>query len=196
MAKDKIERIDETREVESEFAQALDEDNGGEKKIPQGQPGPIPPLAKPAIQEEPKVGIEYDPYDFDKCVISVQLVYLPREEGKERQVMVGVRSHLDAPLIEVYNEPDLVNLNEIIRRLLERIKNEIPRRGLVKKEAEAARKKQDEDAAKRRDAAIKGRDTVKANIAAKTGTPVTAASPTPKGKTPDASQMSMFDLFS
>jgi hypothetical protein len=80
--------------------------------------------------EEPPTLAE-DPYEFERCAITASVVWLPTDDHPAgRQMLVGVRSHLDAPILRVFREAELplVQLPRLLEALLEELRAELPSR--------------------------------------------------------------------
>jgi hypothetical protein len=91
--------------------------------------------------------VEEDPYDFEKCLVSIGIGLLPDDGHPDgRPVMLGIRNHQDEPLIRMCHLNDLMPLPDQIQTLLEKLKEELPARS-----ARAAGKKAraEEEARKR-----------------------------------------------
>jgi hypothetical protein len=157
---------------------------------PEVEPGTEP--ARQPIEEKKPEGIEHDPYEWGKCAITASIVWLP-----DGSVMLGVRNHLDAPIITVLSGDALTTLPghaaelplptlESIADLLAQLREELPLRARAKAErAESAQKKLLE--AKARKEAVQ-----KITKAAPTQA---ATKPTAVGKTPAPTQASLFSLM-
>lgn len=127
-----------------------DEFDGGEPETPEGDQaeaatedgGKVPPAAPVATTPAKSVNpFDAEPYDLGLCTVTIQIVLLPIDGDKERQVMVGVRNHQDPWILETYSLPDLP-LPPNIWRMLQILKAELPARQLAKemRDAEAAKK--------------------------------------------------------
>ena len=162
--------------------------------------------AQPAEAKKPE-GIEHDPYEWGQCAITANIVWLP-----DGSVLLGVRNHLDAPLISVLSGDALVTLPghaaelpiptvETIADLLAQLREELPLRAKAKTERdEAARRKAEEAKTKQ----TSGKKNAKPATAAKSIQPTTASVSTPTplpaklppvGKAPAATQVSLFNFM-
>ena len=87
-----------------------------------------PPAETPAdmsVRYEP----EKQPYDFDHCTIQIVMQLLPDDgDPNGRRVVVGVRSHLDAPILRLVRLDELGAFSPFISTLLDELKHELPRR--------------------------------------------------------------------
>lgn len=163
--------------------------------------------AQPVEAKKPE-GIEHDPYEWGKCAITANIVWLP-----DGSVLLGVRNHLDAPLISVLSADALVTLPghaaelpipavDTIADLLAQLREELPLRAKAKTERdEAARRKAEEAKTKQTSGKKNAKSSPVKNAApAATSTPI----PTdvsivgklpPVGKTPAATQVSLFNFM-
>ena len=92
--------------------------------------------------------IERQPYDFDHCTVQIAIQLLPDDgDAKGRMVVLGVRSHLDAPILRVTRLNELGTLPPLVTALLDELKAELPKReqatreAFEKKKAEQAQRK-------------------------------------------------------
>jgi hypothetical protein len=92
--------------------------------------------------------IEKQPYDFDHCTVQIAIQLLPDDgDANSRMVVVGVRSHLDAPILRVTRLNELGALPPLVTALLDELKAELPKReqaareAIEKKKAEQAQRK-------------------------------------------------------
>ncbi len=97
---------------------------------------------KPKEEEDERCAIEKQPYDFDKCTVQIAIQLLPDEQGSRvdgapngRRVIVGVRSHLDAPIVRTLRVSELGTLPPIVDELLNELKRELPAREQAAREA-------------------------------------------------------------
>jgi hypothetical protein len=80
--------------------------------------------------------IEKQPYDFDRCTVQIAIQLLPDEGNVNgRRVVVGVRSHLDAPILRVVRLNELGALPPVVNELLDALKAELPTREQAAREA-------------------------------------------------------------
>jgi len=124
--------------------------------------------------------VEEDPYDFDKCLITVAMALMPDDGNPDgRKVMVGVRNHQDEPLLATCRLGDLAPLPDPIQQLLEQLKEQLPARS----EKASERKKKAEEAKKK--------------LASKTKAAAKASSPAQAKKTEKAkpTTINLFDMF-
>ena len=130
-----------------------------------------------------------EPYHFEQCTIQVSLQILPRGEGTDRQVVIGVRNHQDAPIVRTAPLSTLT-LPAILSEMLTQLELDMPARKLLKDERE-----------------LRGKAEAEKKAAAKTATrkaagkPVAPPQPTtnkPAGapqSTGEVAQMSQIALF-
>ena len=121
----------------------IDEEAVVEEESEAAGPEEAAPEAAPVIaQDEPK-NLLTDPYEFDNCTISIQIVLLPAD-GSElgREVMIGVRNHQDPPIIRVFRESE-VALASPVTDLLEELRGELDARKMANavRMADEAKKK-------------------------------------------------------
>ena len=152
-------------------------------------------------------GIEHDPYEWGKCAVTANILWLP-----DGSVLLGIRNHLDAPLISVLSGEALVTLAghaaelpipsvETIADLLAQLREDLPLRAQAKTE-------RDETARRKAEAAqtkpTSGKKTAKPATAAHAIQPATASVSTPNslpaklppvGKAPAATQVSLFNFM-
>ena len=169
-----------------------------EKNITEGDPNnKITPDTKPTQEKKPE-GIEHDPYEWGKCAITASIVWLP-----DGAVMLGVRTHLDAPIITVLGGDVLTTLPghaaelslpslETIADLLSQLREELPLRAKAKAE-------RDEIARKKADGTKIRRETVqkitKPTSAQSPGKALPQSKPAAVGITPAPTQASLFSLM-
>jgi len=80
--------------------------------------------------------IEKQPYDFDHCTVQIAIQLLPNDgDANDRMVVVGVRSHLDAPILRVTRLNELGALPPLVSALLDELKAELPKREQAAREA-------------------------------------------------------------
>jgi len=91
--------------------------------------------------------IEKQPYDFEHCTVQIAIQLLPDDGDAGRMVVVGARSHLDAPILRVTRLNELGTLPPLVNALLGELKAELPKReqaareAIEKKKAERAQRK-------------------------------------------------------
>lgn len=109
---------------------------------------PGAPAAKPEEDTDERCEIEKQPYDFDHCTVQIAVQLLPDDgDPNGRMVVVGVRSHLDAPILRVTRLNELGALPPLVTVLLDELKAELPKREQAARE-QFERKK--EEKAKRK----------------------------------------------
>ena len=165
--------------------------------------------AQPAPEKKPE-GIEHDPYVWGQCALTANIVWLP-----DGSVMLGVRNHLDAPLISVLSGDELVTLPghaaelpipsaETIADLLAQLREELPLRAKAKTERDEAERKKAEEAKHKSTTSKKSAKSSPAKNAApaaistpvslSTDAPIAAKLP-PVVKAPAATQVSLFNFM-
>jgi len=112
------------------------------------------PSTSPESDSDERSGIEKQPYDFDHCTVQIAIQLLPDDQGhlgggdaNGRKVVIGVRSHLDAPILRVVRLNELGALPPIVNELLDALKAELPAR---EQGAREAFEKKKEEKAKRK----------------------------------------------
>ncbi len=80
-----------------------------------------------------------EPYDFSQCTIQVSMQILPRGEGTDRTVVIGVRNHQDAPIVRTASLSTLT-LPAILSEMLTQLELDMPARKLLKDERELEEK--------------------------------------------------------
>jgi hypothetical protein len=106
------------------------------------------PTDKSEEETDDRSEIEKQQYDFDHCTVQVALQLLPDDgDANGRMVVVGVRSHLDAPILRVTRLNELGALPPLVTALLNELKADLPnreqaaRQAIAKKKEESARRK-------------------------------------------------------
>ncbi len=95
---------------------------------------PAAVASKPA-DEDRRADVEKQPYEFDQCTVQIAVQFLPQDgDTKGRPVLLGVRSHLDAPILRVVRLSELGELPPAINTLVEQLKSELPAREQATKE--------------------------------------------------------------
>lgn len=108
------------------------------------------PTAKSPIRTTIKVAPEDEPYLPGQCTVSIVLTLQPNDEHPDgRQVLIGVRSHDEEPLIGLARLNSLSLPGEIVQ-LLERYEVSLPALGQAKAERETQEKAKQEQAEARR----------------------------------------------
>jgi hypothetical protein len=141
--------------------------------------GAEPAEKKPEASKQVNV-VEEDPYDFDKCLITVAMALMPDDGSQDgRKVMLGVRNHQDEPILTTCRLSDLMPLPDPVQQLIEQLKDQLPARS----EKAAERKAKAEEAKKK--AASKSKTTAKATPPAKAK----------KAEKPKPTSLNLFDMF-
>ncbi len=167
---------------------AADADDAGDADAPPDAALP----AQPAVPAEPPIP-PVEPYDFDRCTITIGIQLLPLTDGgdpRERQAIIGVRNHNDPPIIR-FAALEEITSPVVIANLLAQLRAELPVREQAHREREA-QARADEQARQvgaaqlRADAAAKKKAAKKKPKPTPTDAPPPAAS---SGETsaPDAS---------
>ena len=149
---------------------------GDDLPEPDSEDQSAPPAAPaPMVDTNPLTG---DPYEFEQCTISVQIILLPDDgDPRGREVVIGVRNHQDAPIIRAFRFSD-VPLASPVTDLLEELRAELATRELAKqkRDAEAAAKPSPKPAP----------------VKAETKPKPEPAKPVKVGNQPSTAQMSLF----
>ncbi len=108
-----------------------------------------PPTQSPTDADaDERCDIEKQPYDFDHCTVQIAIQLLPDDgDANGRMVVVGVRSHLDTPILRLVRLSELGPLPPLVNELLDALKTELPARGQAAREAFEKKK---EEKAKRK----------------------------------------------
>lgn len=144
----------------------------------------------PAAPAKKAEGIEHDPYEWGRCSVSAHIVWTPGSSA----VMVGVRTHLDAPIVTALYGDDLTSLPghmaelpvptpEALAGLLAQLREELPMR--------AQSKAKRDEAAQRNPESPRSKPVDRKNAPA----PATPARVPPVGKSPSATQVSLFNFM-
>jgi len=87
--------------------------------------------------------IQKQPYDFDHCTVQIAIQLLPDDgDVNGRMVVVGVRSHLDTPILRFVRVNELGTLPPIVNALLDELKAELPAREQTAREAYEKKKEE------------------------------------------------------
>lgn len=127
------------------------------------------PASEQKAPEDDRCEIAKQPYDFDHCTVQIAIQLLPDDgDSNGRMVVVGTRSHLDAPILRFIRLHELGALPPIVNALLDQLKSELPSReqlalaALEKKKEEQA-KRQANLSAPRTKTTTRGKKTTKAD---------------------------------
>jgi hypothetical protein len=138
--------------------------------------------AESTTDPDQRCEIEKQPYDFDHCTVQIAIQLLPDEgDPKGRAVVVGVRSHLDAPILKFLRLNELGALPPLVNTLLDELKSELPAReqaartALEKKRDEKAKRKV--ELAARTKSSQRGKKPKAATLAAAPAAASTATAP-------------------
>jgi len=144
------ENEEEIAEADEETEDALpDETTGAETSSPSDSANAIttPTPATPETDKDERSEIEKQPYDFEHCTVQIAIQLLPDDgDANGRMVVVGVRSHLDTPLLRLVRLNQLGTLPPLVIELLDALKAELPIR---EQAARDAFEKKKEEKAKR-----------------------------------------------
>jgi hypothetical protein len=189
-----------TESAAAETSPEAENDSGGlneENDADAEEPAPTPAAAEsaskaPAKPEKIVNPVLADPYEFDKCTVAIQIVLLPTDgDPHGREVVIGVRTHQDAPIIRVFRM-DQVPLQVPITDLLEELKAQLPGRAMEKIQRET------KEAKKHKPAPTAARPATASNTT--TSSPTTSTPPPAilkkAGKEPTEGQLSMFNEIS
>jgi hypothetical protein len=87
-------------------------------------------------ETDDRCAIETQPYDFDHCTVQIAIQLLPDDgDAQGRMVVVGVRSHLDVPILRVTRLNELGALPPLVNALLDQLKAELPTREQAARDA-------------------------------------------------------------
>jgi hypothetical protein len=132
---------DETTETESPSQDDLAD------AAPSSSPTPSAQSTADADADD-RCDIQKQPYDFDHCTVQIAIQLLPDDsDANGRMVVVGVRSHLDTPILRLVRLNELGSLPPLVNELLDALKAELPareqaaREAFEKKKAEKANRK-------------------------------------------------------
>lgn len=124
-------------------------------------------------EEDSRSDFEKQPYEFDRCTVQIAIQLLPNDgDANGRPVLIGVRTHLDAPIVRMMRANELGDLPPAITTLVEQLKGELPAR----EEATRERWEKEKEARARRHSKA---SPVKAAKPAKPKTVGAAAAPAP-----------------
>jgi hypothetical protein len=151
-------------------------------------------LEEPAPAQKKPEGIEHDPYEWGQCSVAAYIVWTPGSSA----VMVGVRTHLDAPIVTALYGDELVSLpghaaelpiptSEAIADLLAQLREDLPLRAQAKAGRDQAAQRKAEGAKSKPAAGRKSAQPVSAAAA--------PAKVPPVGKSPSATQVSLFNFM-
>jgi hypothetical protein len=125
--------------------------------------------AKNKEDEDERSAIEKQPYEFEHCTVQIAIQLLPDDgDLNGRMVVIGVRSHLDTPILRLVRLNELGALPSVVNELVEALKAELPTREQAarnvfeKKKEEKAKRKAELEASRAR-ASQRGKKTAKAN---------------------------------
>lgn len=151
VAKPVLEEVeDELAEEEEETDDASDETVDAEVSSPSDSANSVttPTPAAPEADVDERSEIEKQPYDFDHCTVQIAIQLLPDDgDVNGRMVVVGVRSHLDSPLLRLVRLNELGPLPALVGELLDALKADLPTREQAAREAFEKKK---EEKAKRK----------------------------------------------
>ena len=128
------------KDNDGEIAVDVLEENGGNDEAasePLSNPTDAVTAQGAAATNSPNVGMDEDErceiekqvYDFDHCTVQIALQLLPDDgDSNGRMVVVGVRSHLDAPILRIVRLNDMGVLPPLVNTLLDELKSELPAR--------------------------------------------------------------------
>ncbi len=191
---------DQPQEGESDEAQNEDEapsDQPASQSQPSSKESSLHAKSKSDDDKDERCELEKQPYKFEQCTVQIAIQLLP-DDGREggRPVIVGVRSHLDAPIVRAITLNNLGALPPIVVELLDELRCELPKRDLHAREA-FEQKRLQKMKRKAQLAASTAHATERANKAAKrkslsdaptATTPGTDIRPRPDVKVPTSTQ--------
>jgi hypothetical protein len=128
-----VEESEDTEELEAGANDAAPETTEGAAAIP--IPAPLVATAPNQPTEDQRSDIERQPYEFDKCTVQIAIQLLPNDgDTNGRQVLVGVRSHQDAPILRLMRWNELGALPLTVMDMVEQLQSELPAREQAAKE--------------------------------------------------------------
>ncbi len=123
---------EDTEEIEAGENDAVPDDVAAPPAAASANPAAV--VSKPA-DEDRRADVEKQPYEFDQCTVQIAVQFLPEDgDAKGRPVLLGVRTHLDAPIVRVLRLSELGELPPAICTLVEQLKSELPTREQATKE--------------------------------------------------------------
>ena len=151
-------------------------------------------------------GLEQDPYEWGKCAVTASIVWLP-----DGTVMLGARTHLDAPIVSLLAADSLTSLPghaaelpipsvQAIADMLAELREELPLRA----QAKAERERKAEEAKSKAASGKKGKSASSQSAPAPISAPAKlppignippAGHRPPAGKAPAGNQISMFNFM-
>lgn len=133
---------DFTEEEEETEAASVEGKTGAETSSPNDSTDSVSPVAAQSaapmsqVEKDERSEIEKQPYDFDHCTVQIAIQLLPNDgDPNGRMVVVGVRSHLDVPILRFVRANELGTLPPIVNTLLDELKAELPVREQAAREA-------------------------------------------------------------
>ena len=162
-----------------------DEDNDDEADQ-QDAPATTTATAGEAKAAEEKQGnvVEQDPYEFDKCLVSIAIALMPDDGNPEgRPVMLGVRNHQEEPLMGACRLSDLMPLPDPVQQLIDQLAADLP--GRSERNAKRLKEKEEQEA-KLKAAREKGK---------KTAGKERKSSPANKAKMETPASVNLFEMF-
>lgn len=158
------------------------------------------PTATATQDDDERNEIEKQPYDFDHCTVQIAIQLLPDDgDPNGRRIVVGVRSHQDAPILRVVRLNELGDLPPIVNTLLGELKSELPAReqaaraAVDKKKEEKAKRKAELEASRAR-VSQRSKKTAKATTLSTAPTSNASATdnrPRPEANVPKTAQQQM-----
>ena len=168
-------------EEESEPGESEEGGETGEEASAMPPGNTISPATPAPAAPKPVNVVEEDPYEFDKCLVTIAMALMPEDGNPEgRRVMLGVRNHQDEPILATVRLNDLMPLPDPIQQLLGRLKEQLPARSTKASEKKAKAKEEEE---KRK--AARSKSTSK----------TTKAAAPKKPEKPKPTSMNLFDMF-
>lgn len=115
-----------------------------------------------------------EPYDFDRCTVSINIQLLATIEsesdanGKTRKAIVSISTHGSTPIIKL---TQFHQMQDSILELMDEIRAEMPKREQAEAKAEAEKKQKEEARSKKTTAPTTERDVQKAKAKPKAKEP-------------------------
>lgn len=123
---------EDKEEIEAGANDAVPDDVAASPAAASDSPGAV--ASKPD-EKDRRADVEKQPYEFDKCTVQLAVQLLPEDgDAKGRPVLLGVRTHLDAPILRAMRLSELGELPPAINTLVDQLKSELPAREQATKE--------------------------------------------------------------
>ena len=132
---DVVEEPEEEEDNETPEMKSLPQDDATNVAPPSSATLPTQSTTADADADD-RCEIEKQPYDFDHCTVQIAIQLLPHDgDANGRMLVVGVRSHLDTPILRLLRLNELGPLPLLVNELLDALKTELPAREQAAREA-------------------------------------------------------------